>query len=136
MQRGDAIVLRYGYMDLVRTIHLNAVHPQTLVPSLAGHSVGRWDGNVLEVDTVGFAPGVLNPPIMNSEQLHVVERFTPVDKDTIRYEFTVEDPTTWTAPWSGEMEIRRTGDPIYEYACHEGNLGLANILRALQLSRK
>ena len=60
--------------------------------------------------------------------MQVVERFTRTGEDSIHYAYTVEDPNTWVEPWSGEMEIRRTEGPIYEYACHEGNLGLANIL--------
>jgi len=60
----------------------------------------------------------------------VTERFTRVDADTILYRFTVDDPTTWTRPWSGEMLIRKWEGPIFEYACHEGNYGLAFILRA------
>ena len=68
--------------------------------------------------------------------MHVVERFTPTAENAIHYAFTVEDPATWTTPWSGAMEIRRSEGPIYEYACHEGNYGLANILRAVQLTRK
>jgi hypothetical protein len=62
--------------------------------------------------------------------MHVVERFTRTGADSIDYSYTVEDPQTWVSPWSGEIEIRRTEGPIYEYACHEGNLGLANILSA------
>ena len=66
----------------------------------------------------------------------MIERFTPTDENTIHYAFTVEDPDTWTAPWSGEMELRRTDSPIYEYACHEGNYGLANILRAARVAEE
>jgi hypothetical protein len=63
----------------------------------------------------------------------VTERFTMVDRDTIRYAFTVNDPGTWTRAWSGEIPMRRIEGPIYEYACHEGNYGLANILRAARV---
>jgi hypothetical protein len=68
--------------------------------------------------------------ISHTRTLHVVERFTRADKNTINYQFTVEDPATWTRSWSGEYAIRAFEGPIYEYACHEGNYGLANILRA------
>jgi hypothetical protein len=89
------------------------------------------------VDTTNFtdktnfrgSPQNTRQDIFGSEHMHVIERFTPMTADTIRYEFNVDDPTTWTSSWSGEMEIRRTDGPIYEYACHEGNYGLANILR-------
>ena len=65
----------------------------------------------------------------------VVERFTPVNADTLRYTFTVTDPTTWTRPWTGEVPWRRDARPVFEYACHEGNYGMVNLLaseRALE----
>ena len=65
----------------------------------------------------------------SGEKLHVTERFTRVDADTIRYEFTADDPTTWTRSWSAEIPMRRMQGPLYEYACTEGNYGLENILR-------
>ena len=145
LQAKDVVTIRHEMMHDTRMVYLDGRgHPSPRVQWLAGHSIGHWDGQTLVVDTTNFTPktNFRGPPastrqdIFATEHLHVVERFTPVDKDTIRYEFTVEDPATWTAPWSGEMEIRRTGEPIYEYACHEGNLGLANILRAVQLAKK
>ena len=81
-QSGDTITLQYGQLGFTRTIHMNAEHPANLEPSRAGHSVGRWENDVLVVDTVGFAEGYLNPPIKNSVELHVVERFT-LDPNTV-----------------------------------------------------
>ena len=72
----------------------------------------------------------------SGEHLHLVERFTRVDADTIEYRFTAEDASTWTRPFTGMFPLKKTAGPIYEYACHEGNFGLANILRATQLARK
>ena len=122
MQRGDEIVLRYGYMDLVRTIHMNAVHPRTVVPSLGGHSVGRWDGDVLEVDTVGFAPGVLIPiaGILHSDRLHVVERFAvdPAAK-TLTRTYRAEDPLYLKTPYVGTDVMTRTSEPYTAYNCVE-----------------
>ena len=69
----------------------------------------------------------------SGENLHVTERFTRVDADTIRYEFTVDDPSTWTRSWSGEIPMRRMQGPLFEYACTEGNYGLANILRGARV---
>ena len=66
--------------------------------------------------------------IFSSEDLHVIERWTRTSPDTIVYRFTMEDPSTWTKPWSGEVLMRKTPGPMYEYACHEGNYGLENIL--------
>ena len=75
-QRGDTITIQYGRLGIARTIHMGMTeHPQNTEPSLTGHSIGRWEGDVLVVDTVGFAPGMLNRSLPHSEQLHVVERF-------------------------------------------------------------
>jgi hypothetical protein len=72
----------------------------------------------------------------SSERLKVTERLTLIDADTIRYQFTVEDPHTWDIPWKGEYFMKRTNYPMYEYACHEGNYGMANILRAHRLEEQ
>ncbi|HEX5046164.1 MAG TPA: hypothetical protein VFX89_03505 [Gammaproteobacteria bacterium] len=138
LQTADAVIIRHELMHDVRIVYLDGrPHPGAGVQWLAGHSIGRWEGPTLVVDTTNFtdktnfrgSPQNTRQDIFATEHLHVVERFTPTSPDTMRYEFTVDDPTTWTSPWSGEMEIRRTEGPIYEYACHEGNYGLANILR-------
>ena len=99
-----------------------------------GDSRGRWEGNTLVVDTTNFTDKTSFRG--SGANLHVVERFTRLDADTLEYRFTVEDPTTWTRPWTVAFPMVRTEGPIYEYACHEGNLGLANILRAAQVTRK
>jgi hypothetical protein len=136
-------VIRHEMMHDVRTIYLDGrPHPPPEVQWLAGHSVGRFEGGTLVVDTTNFtaltnfrgSPQNTRQDIFASERLHVVERFTRTAEDSIHYSFTVEDPDTWVTPWSGEMDIRRTEGPIYEYACHEGNLGLANILRAARVA--
>lgn len=138
LQTADTVILRHELMHDARMIYLDGrPHPGSDVQWLAGHSVGHWEGTTLVVDTTNFtdntnfrgSPQNTRQDIFATEHMHVVERFTPTAPDTIRYEFTVDDPSTWTSAWSGEMEIRRTKGPIYEYACHEGNYGLANILR-------
>ena len=145
LQAKDQVIIRHEMMHDVRTIYLDGrSHPGQNVQWLAGHSVGRWEGKTLVVDTTNFtgwtnfrgSPSNSRQDIFASERLHVIERFTPTDENTIHYAFTVEDPDTWTAPWSGEMELRRTDGPIYEYACHEGNYGLANILRAARVAEE
>src|SRR5262249_7019424 len=93
-----------------------------------GDSRGRWDGNTLVVDTVNFKEPPLAGGTTMSENMHLVERFTRLDADTLLYEFTVDDPRTWTKPWTAQMYMVRNPEPIYEYACHEGNYGLYNIL--------
>jgi hypothetical protein len=106
-QSGDTITLQYGQLGLTRTIHMNLTeHPADVERTRAGHSIGRWENDVLVVDTAGFAPGVLNPPIMNSEQLHVVERFT-LDPNamTLTREYTATDPVYYTDAYTGRDTI-------------------------------
>jgi hypothetical protein len=120
-QSGDTITLQYGQLGLTRTIHMNMTeHPANIEPSRAGHSIGRWENDVLVVDTVGFAPGVLNPPIMNSDQLHVVERFT-LDPNTmtIRREYTATDPVYYTDQYTGSDTIGVADLPYSPDPCSE-----------------
>jgi len=98
---------------------------------LLGDSRGHWEGNTLVVDTTNYTDKTAFRG--SGENLHVTERFTRVDADTIRYEFTADDPTTWTRSWSGEIPMRRMQGPLYEYACTEGNYGLANIPRGARV---
>jgi hypothetical protein len=91
-----------------------------------GDSRGHWEGDTLVVDTTNFTNRTNFRG--STETLHVVERFTPVDAATIRYTFTVDDPATWTRPWTGELNIRRFPDRIFEYACAEGNHDLGFLL--------
>ena len=65
--------------------------------------------------------------------MHLTERISRVGPDTLRYDFTIEDPTTWTSPWTASMPMRRMNEPIYEYACHEGNYGMINTLRGARV---
>jgi len=114
------------------------------IRQLTGDSRGRWEGNTLVVDSSNFtdqtnfrgAPANSRQDIFSSRDLHVIERFTATDADTIVYRFTVEDPSVWTRPWSGELLLRRIEGPIIEYACHEGNYGLVNILAGARVSEK
>ena len=91
-----------------------------------GDSRGRWDGDTLVIETTHFT-GKTNFR-GSADNLHLVERLTRVDADTIDYEFTVTDATTWTRPWTARIPLNRNDGPLYEYACHEGNDGLAGIL--------
>ena len=139
LQSRDMVVISHELMHDVRMIYLDGrAHPPAGIGYLAGHSRGHWEGDTLVVDTTNFTdqtnfrgpPATTRQEISHTRTLHVVERFTRTDANTIRYQFTAEDPATWTRSWSGEMSIRSMEGPIYEYACHEGNYGLANILRA------
>jgi hypothetical protein len=91
-----------------------------------GDSRGHWEGKTLVVDTTNFSA---NSFFMGSAgDLHLTERFTRVSPDMIRYEITVEDPTTWSRPWTAMLPLRRSDQNIYEFACHEGNDSVAGIL--------
>jgi hypothetical protein len=109
-------------------------HVGQKLQQLIGDSRGHWEGNTLVVDTTNFTDRTAFRG--SSEKLHVTERFTRTDADSIRYEFTVDDPTTWTRSWSAEVPMRKMGAPIYEYACSEGNYGIANILRGARVEEQ
>jgi len=99
-----------------------------------GDSRGHWEGNTLVVDTTNFNDKTAFRG--SSEHLHVIERFTRLDADTIRYQFTVEDPHTWDRPWTAELPITRIDGPLFEFACHEGNYGMANTLKGARAAEK
>jgi hypothetical protein len=108
--------------------------PHGTVRRWMGDSRGRWDGATLVVDTTGFTgkTGFRGA----DENLHLVERFTRVDADTIEYQFTAEDATVWTEPWTAAFPMHRIDERMYEYACHEGNArSMEGILRASLVSR-
>jgi hypothetical protein len=99
-----------------------------------GDPVGHWEGRTLVVDTTNFSP---KSNFMGSaENLHLVERFTRVAPDEIDYEMTMDDPTTWTNPWTAMIRLKLTADKMYEYACHEGNSVLEEILKVSRSKEK
>jgi hypothetical protein len=104
------------------------------VKSLMGDSVGHWEGNTLVVDTTNFTNRTAFRG--SGENLHVVERFTRTDADTVLYQFTVDDPTTWAKSWSAEVPMTKIDGPIFEYACHEGNYGMRNNLTGARAEEK
>jgi len=93
-----------------------------------GDSWGRWEGDALVVETTNMYPLHTFRGIRPTKDLKVIERFTRVDQETILYEFTIDDPTTYTEPWGGEIPMKALHGQLYEYACHEGNYSLAGIL--------
>ena len=115
----------------VRIIRMNQPHLPKHMRHWMGDSVGRWEGDTLVVDTTNFTAKTRFRG--SSENLHVVERFKRVDDKTIHYQFTVEDPATWTRPWTAEYPWNASDEPLYEYACHEGNYALGDILRGERL---
>ena len=92
-----------------------------------GDSRGRWDGETLVVETTNYAPKSIFRG-SSSENLHMVERFTRIGPNVLNYEVVISDPTTWTNPWTVMIPLMGTTDAIYEYACHEGNIGMEGIL--------
>jgi hypothetical protein len=122
-------------MHEVRIIPLDGrPHLDSKIGGHMGDSRGRWEGNTLVIDTTNFI-GTDNA-YGADEALHLTERLTRTDPDTILYQFTVDDPTAFTKPWSGEMSIRKTDEPVEEYACHEGNYAMESILAGARAEEK
>jgi hypothetical protein len=93
-----------------------------------GDSWGHWEGDVLVVETTNLHPMQEFNGIPAAEDLKVTERFNRIDEETILYEFTIDDPETYTEPWSGELPFAKFHDYLYEFACHEGNYSMAAML--------
>jgi hypothetical protein len=108
--------------------------PHGTTPRWTGDSRGRWEGDTLVVETINFRRETSLPG--SSAGTRLVERFTRADPKTVRYEFTVTDPTTYTRPWTAVMPLRAIDEFLYEYACHEGNYGLRGILGAARARDK
>jgi hypothetical protein len=108
-----------------RTIYMDGrAHPKDLDPSFFGHSVGHWEGDALVVDTVGFNERfwLTREGIPHTSFLHLTERFTRTDYETLKYEATIDDPGAYTKPWTGGWLIRwQQGDEMYEYVCQDNN---------------
>jgi hypothetical protein len=120
-QNKDNILLQYGQMGLKRTIYTNlTTHPANLKPSRAGHSIGRWEGDTLVVDTVDFLPGVLNGSVRNSDKLHVVERFS-LDPKTLKLTraYVANDPVYLKGQYSGSDVIQVADAPYTQDNCKE-----------------
>ena len=117
-----------------RIIRMNGAHLPSTMKQWLGDSIGRWDGSTLVVDTTNFRPDTHNAD--SSDRLHVVERFTRVDQNTLRYRVTVEDPETWARPWTAEWPFRASNNPLFETACHEGNLSVENALRGARFEER
>ena len=131
VQTKDTVMILNEMVHDVRIVRMNSKHEPEEIRRWMGDSIGRWDGDTLVVDTTNFndLPGLFGA----SRNLHVIERFSRIDGKTLLYQFTIEDPTIWTRPWSGEYVWPATENRIYEYACHEGNYSFANILRGARL---
>jgi hypothetical protein len=115
----------------VRVIPIGGTHNPKNIRSWMGDSVGRWEGDTLIVETINFK----SEPGLNAadENLQVIEKFSRIDTATLLYQFEVSDPTVWAETWKGEYPWPQTQDKVYEYACHEGNYALGNIMRGARI---
>ena len=129
VQTADYVMIKAEMVHDVRIIRLGEPNrlPAHIRPWF-GDSWGRWEGDVLVVETTNINPTQAFRGIPASADLKVTERFTRVDENTFLYEFTVDDPTMYTQPWGGEIPYKRFDDMVFEYACHEGNYSLASVL--------
>ena len=135
VQSEDRVMLLIEMVHDARVIRLNSEHLPGDIRKWTGDSIGWWEGDTLVVDTTNFTdiPNLYSA----GRNLHVVEHFSLIDEKILLYNFTVEDPTVWVEPWSGEYEWKQTGEKLYEYACHESNYSVGLILRgARQLERE
>ena len=128
-QTEDTVVLLAEMNHNARVVPLTGSdHAPSSVRQWTGDSRGHWDGDTLVVETTNFLRETNFMRGVTSPDLTLVERFTRVDADTLRYDVTIDDPNVWTAPWTFSVPMTRNSQPVYEYACHEGNYGLYNIL--------
>lgn len=132
LQTRDAIVIQTEWVNDLRIIPIGRraqKPPRHPVRTRSGHSVAYWEGDTLVVDTTGFAPAVVNHPAGDPEaDMRVIERITRTSPTELHYTFLISNPGRFIQPIQGETILTATTQPLYEFACHEGNYGLANIL--------
>ena len=128
-QTEDTVVLFAEMNHNARVVFLDGRdHLDTGIRQWTGDSRGHWEGDTLVVETTNFLRETNFMRGATTPNLTLIERLTRVDADTLQYDVTVDDPTVWTRPWTFSVPMRRNQEPLYEYACHEGNYGLFNIL--------
>ena len=136
IQEPSSVVVLQEMIHSARIIPLDGKpHLPAKIRQWMGDSRGHWEGETLVVDTTNFTDKTSFHG--STAALHVVERFTLADRDTMVYRFTVDDPATWVSPWTAELRFARVADGrIFEFACHEGNLGLPNTLSGARAREK
>ena len=130
-QTRETVALLNEMVHSVRIIPLDG-RPHGTLRRWTGDSRGHWEGDTLVVETINFMPeGIGNAALRgrSDENLHLTERFKRKDAETLLYQFTVDDPTIWTRPWTAVVPMTKAEGYIYEYACHEGNYGMFGILK-------
>ena len=131
VQTPDYVMILVEMVHDARIVRMNQEHLPPHIRKWMGDSVGRWEGDTLVIDTTNFND---QPALRQADRnLHVVERFTRLDSGRLLYRFEVEDPTVWTSSWSGEYVWPASPERVFEYACHEGNYALGNIMRGARL---
>jgi hypothetical protein len=127
VQTKDSVMILSEMIHDVRVVRMNAEHLPKTIRRWMGDSVGHWEGDTLVIDTTNFTDKTRFRGA--TENLHVVEKISRLDAKTLLYHFTIDDPQTWDRAWSGEEAWPLTTQPIYEYACQEGNYALGDVLR-------
>jgi hypothetical protein len=136
LQTPNTVTFRYEAMRTARTIRLNQPHLSQTIRPFYGDSIGWWDGNTLVVETTNF-PEKVNYRGYSAKDLRIIERFTRTGPKTVEWSMTFDNPKVWTAAWTYSYPMTQDDtQPIFEYACHEGNFGLANILTAGRTAEK
>jgi hypothetical protein len=136
IQTPDYVIIHTEYGDEARIVPFSATHRPKELHSPIGDSIARWEGDTLVVETISlpekdrfrFFSNLIVPA--NSK---VIERFTRISDEELLYQYTVEDPSTYTAPWLAEYSLYRTKQRLFEHACHEGNYSLPNILKGARM---
>jgi hypothetical protein len=134
VQTDKNVVILMEMVHDARIVRIDSQHIPAEQQKWLGDSIGHWEGDTLVVDTTNFRPetGLYG----GDENLHLTEKFTRQPDGNLLYNFTVNDPTAWSAPWSGEYTWKASSEHVYEYACHEGNYAMGNILRGARLLEK
>ena len=128
VQSADSILIEVEMVHDARVVHMNAKHQPPSVRQWSGDSIGRWEGDTLVVETTNFTDQTRYRG--SSMDLKVTERFKRVSDKTIEYRATMDDASTWAKPWSLELALSAVPGPLFEYACHEGNYAILDILGA------
>jgi hypothetical protein len=142
VQTNDAILIHAEMIHDARIIYMDGrPHAPAKLRSALGDSIGKWEGDTLVVDTTNFIDGRgyygdAGGNFGWDRNLHLVERFRLMDPDTLLYQFDIDNPSAFTRPWKGELTMSRTTGSIYEFACHEGNYSLVNMMRGYRATER
>jgi hypothetical protein len=132
-QNHDYVVIYNEMIHNARIVPLDG-RQHLPIPQWSGSSLGHWEGNTLVVETINFYGQTSFPN--SSPTMHLSERFTRVGPDTLNFLYTVSDPSTWTKSWTAEFPMLNSREPVYEYACHEGNHAMIGILAGARATEK